>query len=311
MFRTFVLCASLMILCGGFAAADCGSIPFDAPVRVRDLIVQEDRSLDFNPLDVTVFEPRQRALILWNGEEEILLLSTDQRASQTSAVLEVIPLPAEPKVRLGSFDTFEKAQQLVVRKRMWLVASGGKPANAAIPRSAARVAFHKKMGAHDLVVIEALSRDGFVEAVQGHLNQTYGVENAAIKPAFAEMIKSYIDAGYKWFTFDMIVLSDKEQSRQPVEYRFKSDAVYYPMRISTLEQGKTDVDLLVFTPRGASQFDGLVPNRVEKPIDVTRPEVEGLAEGWAGFYGARPELRMERWNIRGDISTFLLDVRAR
>jgi len=97
------------------AFADCGSIPFYAPV-FTDLTFAQivgvakvdlgKTSVDFDPLKVTVFEPKQRGIILWNGEEQRLLLSTDQKASERTAVLEVIPLPSEPTVRLGSFESF-------------------------------------------------------------------------------------------------------------------------------------------------------------------------------------------------------------
>ena len=61
--------------------ADKGSIPFNANVQI--------------------FEPNQRALIAWNGLEEILLLTTDLYASETTKILEVIPLPSEPEVEKG------------------------------------------------------------------------------------------------------------------------------------------------------------------------------------------------------------------
>ena len=113
----FVIAAAAILTAPQPTFADCGSIPFYAPVLDSvDVVVSSDteaKGLRVDPLKVSVFEPKQRAIILWNGDEEILLLSTDQRATQKSAVLEVIPLPAEPKVRLGSFKTFEAAQKLV------------------------------------------------------------------------------------------------------------------------------------------------------------------------------------------------------
>ena len=63
------------------AWADRGSIPFKEGVKI--------------------FEPNQRALLAWNGEEEILLLSTDLVASESTMVLEVLPLPSEPEVKKG------------------------------------------------------------------------------------------------------------------------------------------------------------------------------------------------------------------
>jgi hypothetical protein len=50
----------LLLAAAGRVHADRGAIPFQP--------------------EVTIFEPTQRALIAWNGEEEILILSTDLRA---------------------------------------------------------------------------------------------------------------------------------------------------------------------------------------------------------------------------------------
>ena len=49
--------------------------------------VYADRgSIPFRP-DIRIFEPKQRAMIAWNGEEEILLLTTDMKASDSTEVL--------------------------------------------------------------------------------------------------------------------------------------------------------------------------------------------------------------------------------
>ena len=94
--RAFTL-SSLLILAGaGLAQADRGAIPFRP--------------------EVTIFEPTQRALIAWNGEEEILILSTDLRASRATKVLEVMPFPAEPQVTKGDVGVFRRAVRLINSK---------------------------------------------------------------------------------------------------------------------------------------------------------------------------------------------------
>jgi hypothetical protein len=316
--RIVVLAAVTAALAGG-AAGDCGSIPFYAPLMnpmeiVDGVDMKGMTQVEFDPLKVSVFEPRQRALISWNGKEEILLLSTDQRASEKSAALEVIPLPARPSVRLGSFETFEKAQKLVVEKRMWAVAHGGARAGVAdLPAKAGRIAFEKKMGAHDISVAEALDSEGFVAYVQGYLRQRYQTPDAPIRPEFVEIIHSYLEEGFRWFAFDVISLADKTQTRQPIEYRFPSDHVFYPMRISTMERGKTEVDLLVFTSGGASVYSGNVPGhfKSEKQIEATRGEFEDLDKAWAGFFSEDESLTVDQWKLEGDISMFVSDVKAR
>ena len=69
----------------------------------------------FNPR-AAICEPNQRAVIGFNGREEILLLSTDLRASEPTKVLQVLPLPSEPQVAKGDFNFFVKATDLINRK---------------------------------------------------------------------------------------------------------------------------------------------------------------------------------------------------
>ncbi len=307
--------AGLVAVAAAQAGADCGSIPYSAPLRSAVEVISvkdsEAASVVFDPLKVSVFEPKQRALILWNGEEEILLLSTDQRATRASAVLEVIPLPAEPQVRLGSFETFKNAQKLVVQKRMWACAHGGARAGAVpVPPEAGRITFHAKLGVHDLTVAQVLDAGHFVEFVQKHLHEHYQTPDAPIDPRFVKVIESYLDAGFRWFTFDSIDLNEKLQSRDPVEYRFKSDKVYYPLRISTLEQGRTELDLLVFTANGVSRFEGVSAAELnrEEPLPVTPAEVGGIEPTWQEFFGDDHELVMDQWTIEGESSKLVRDV---
>ena len=76
--------------------ADRGSVPFEPHVQI--------------------FEPNQRALIAWNGSEEILLLTTDLYASESTKILEVLPLPSEPVVEEGNIEVFRKATELINEK---------------------------------------------------------------------------------------------------------------------------------------------------------------------------------------------------
>lgn len=60
--------------------------------------------------DADVYGPGQKAIIAWNGEVERLILSTDLYATADTKVLEVLPLPSEPSVSEGSFQSFQAVQ---------------------------------------------------------------------------------------------------------------------------------------------------------------------------------------------------------
>lgn len=314
-----VLAFLFLLTVPGFS--DCGSIPFRTPLAIPLIAVggiiekfedsMSNTAITYDPLKVRVIEPGQRAIILWNGVEEILLLSTDQSATENSAILEVIPLPSEPKVRLGSLETFEKIQKLIVAKQMWACAHGGARADMIrVPQDAGRITFHQKLGPHDITVAQVLDGTRFVEFVQSYLMEKYKTPQAPIRPEFVEIIQSYINGGFEWFAFDVIALDKATKTREPIEYRFKSDYVFYPLKISNLEEGETVVDLAVFTPKRSAEFLGLGSEDIlqEGQFEVGHEAVFGLEESWEGFFTGYPNVIMDLWKIKGFSADFKKDV---
>ena len=50
--------------------------------------------------NVDIEEPAQRAIIAHDGQNEIIILQTDVKASKETKVVEFMPLPSKPKVSL-------------------------------------------------------------------------------------------------------------------------------------------------------------------------------------------------------------------
>jgi hypothetical protein len=160
-----------------------------------------------------------------------------------------------------------------------------------------------------------LDRDRFTGFVQSYLKSRYQTPQAPIRPEFLDIIQSYLDAGFRWFAFDVITLDTVNASREPIQYRFKSDKVFYPLRISSLEQGKTEADLLVFYPGGhiLTQFEGIDKNRIEmtEPVDLTHQEIGTIDSAWSSWFIKSPRIRMTRWTISGKSAELLKDVQVR
>ena len=149
-----VLLTLLIVLGAGLARADRGSIPFDP--------------------EVLVFEPSQRAIIGWNGMEEVLILTTDLYSSQPTKVLEVLPLPAEPEVTESDVQVFEDLTEIInSHLRAWSdngdSRSQGVESLAEAPAPAAEVTFHEQIGAHDITVFKVLDQARFVAWVEAYL----------------------------------------------------------------------------------------------------------------------------------------------
>ncbi len=289
--------SSLLILCSaGLVQADRGAIPFQP--------------------EVTIFEPTQRGLIAWNGEEEILILSTDLRASRATKVLEVMPFPAEPRVKKGDVGVFQRAVQVINAKlsEAQLVKSMSLSADRALAEAPppGEITFHERIGAHDVSVARVVSGDGFVEWVNEYLKRA-SVGNPVIPPRLRKVVREYIDDGFCWFAFDVVSLENQFKTLEALQYRFRSAALFYPVKISRSNEGETSIELLVLTRRSMSAFRGIPSRQIEfrhDPVSLTAAELRSLDKDVDKLMGHHDGTKLRIWRVEGDFSSFDRDIIA-
>jgi hypothetical protein len=285
----------LFLLLSVSVYADRGSIPFEPGVKI--------------------FEPTQRAMIAWNGGEEILLLSTDMKASDSTEVLEVLPLPNEPVVKKGDVETFRKATNLInerIRLQNILISkrNGGKERGS---QGAGEITFHKKIGAHDISVAHVLNKDGFIKWVENYLDSA-GVQNPIIPEGLKKVVDEYLEEKFTWFVFDVVSLDTEIKTNDAIQYRFKTDFLFYPVKIMNTEEGYTSMEFLVLTPELLRYFPGIPLEKIElqhQPISITSDELSGLNEEMDELLGHKDDMKLRIWEIEGMISTFTEDLIAR
>lgn len=82
--------------------------------------VTADGFLQWPSADITVYEPGQKAIIGWNGEREVMILSTDVYASTPAWVVELIPFPSLPdNPVIGNYDGFDLIEEIINRRGMY------------------------------------------------------------------------------------------------------------------------------------------------------------------------------------------------
>jgi hypothetical protein len=265
-----------------------------------------------NP-NAQIFEPNQRAMIAWNGEEEILLLSTDLHASDSTMLLELLPLPSEPDVKKGDLETFRQATDLINKKLYSGRMSKGRELSEGVIVPSGEVTFHKRIGAHDISVTHLLDAQGFVGWVIEYL-KTLGVERDVMSAEMKELVNDYISEGFKWYVFDVVTIGKETVTNEPIQYRFKSDHVFYPLKITSTAQGATSIELLILTPRLLSRFPSLPIDRIRlkhDPISITQDELANLNEDMHELLKEYARLRLRIWEIQGSLKDFDSDLLAR
>lgn len=249
----------------------------------------------------TFKEPRQYAVIAWDGKQEILTLATEQQAFKgAGAALSVLPLPGKPiEIKEGDRDLYANSSAMLAKK---LVGSAKKP-----------VVAEAKIGAHNIFVVEASTVDQFVEEVNSYVAKKFGEQAEPLMTGhIRETIEHYVKGGFRYFAFDLILNAPDLEVKQAIQYRFESDYVYYPLYISRLGgTGATTVDVVVFTSGGLSKVHkgALSADAISSTTSAnfTHDELQELSTDLATMFADAGAMG-RKWTIKGTLDGFNGDV---
>jgi len=252
------------------------------------------------PPDVNLQESNQNAIAAWNGEEEILILSTDITADQEGAsVLRIIPLPDNPtKVDEAKFESFEKLVEIMNQKLSDLRETGFGGKNITAPQGgepAAVITFHKKIGAHDINVVKINNLDEFLKWEQ---LKDLGIKELQITNEFRSALENYMARNITYFAFDKIEVGKEKISVTPISYHFKSDYLYYPIKLTAFsataekEQSINDeVHLFAITKNSIDDPENIFSHRYPKwnrnpSLKFDKEELKSVSEDLSNLFNS-------------------------
>jgi len=120
-------------------------------------ILMADKGLFWWTMDAELSQDSQKAIILHNFKEEVLILGTELKASKDTGILEFIPFPSEPEISLAKGNPFEEINKLLQKKRIEFAVftKGGSSAEPV------EIRLSQKIGLHDVTVIKINDINGF------------------------------------------------------------------------------------------------------------------------------------------------------
>lgn len=257
----------------------------------------------------SAYEPGQKAIVAWNGEQEVMILSTNVYASENTWALEVLSLPSQPDVKEGSFDSFFAIQDILSAYAMKAYARRGLEGGAPL-----EVVFHEQIGAHDVFVVRAVDAHELIYWAENSLGaKIQGISWSGLR----NLAAAYIRRGMEYWVFDLVDLSDQLKSREPIIYSFKSRSLYYPLEISSLASGETEITLFALTSdklrmRSAEEVGFRVRSfevgreNIPLEFEVSEGELQRISEEVAGLFDGKAWLSVLTYdgslmNLSGDL----------
>ena len=265
----------------------------------------------FSPIGETVSESGQKAIIAWNGTHEILILSTDVSSSNESEVMEIMPLPSNPAISKGEIQSFLKIEELVNTYFAVTISSyllnrqrlGSEEQTA--PKIT--ITFQEIIGVHYLTVVTAEETSELIQWLENFLEQeSY---NKTLPSDMEELLSYYMQNGMKFFVIDIIKTNATVKTIDPLIYEFKSSKLYYPLRISTLFSGYTEISLFTITNNLLSD-DSLVKEGFVKKaqFQIKQETLAKISSNITQFFSSNPCLCYFRFS--GLLAGFKGDVLA-
>lgn len=206
-------------------------------------LVYADRGIIPVTPGVSVYEPGQKAIIAWNGQQEILILTTDVSSNRQTTVLEILPLPSKPTVEAGSFQSFQKIQEMIWGEGINRFLFGGE---GDARQGSVEILFHTQIGAHNITVVQATEAYDLLEFANSFLTSS-GTNQTITLQKYQTVIEDYISRGFKDYALDIITFTPEEKSINPILYKFDSPTLYYPLLITTPVGGNGQITIFTLT----------------------------------------------------------------
>ncbi len=274
----------IFISCSQSCIADRGMMPVDGTVNI--------------------YEPGQKAIIGWNGTEEVLILATDVYSDASTSVLEVIPLPSAPEIELGDIESFKVINRLIYQysyeNSMGIKREGGNDS------SGIEVVFHEKLGSHNLMVIKVNDFSDFEDWVDDFRTDN-NLDNEIIPPKMEQLISNYLLYDIDYFAFDIIEVNENKKSVEPIIYKFSVDYLYYPLQISSIVNGDTEIFLFTLTDPDFNDTQ-IIDLGFERKIEfnVTSEDLTEINKDIGGLF--RNKAHLSSFKFSGSLQTFDDDI---
>lgn len=258
-----------------------------------------------SPWPVSLSQSSQRAIIMHNFEGEILILGTEMRSDKETYILEFIPFPSEPDVKLASSDPFKEIERLMLEEKGIELVDLGAFKGGASRVMPIEIKLNEKIGLHEVVLIKINDISSFTNWVKDFFSKK-GIEISNDFSSFYKIAEDYVNIGINYFVFDYVPIKTETRLIEPLVYRFKTDKIYYPLKTSNIVGGEGIIDLIFISPGSFPEGDYFALDRssgiffeLSNSDRIYTDELEGIYKDVNEFFSKVDRLYIQMMRYSG------------
>ncbi|MDX2108738.1 MAG: hypothetical protein SFY80_00705 [Verrucomicrobiota bacterium] len=253
---------------------------------------------------VTTVENERVMLVFWNGEEEIILSCPVITATQPSDVLQIMPLPAESKMRAGTLDEYQAAGALI---RKYFVTMKGGRLSLANYELAESLPKGDRTEAKEVATVNLSNERAFNTWLTDYSKPA---SRPNIPSAFSKGLNLALKNDSNWLAIQSVPVDTTARAIGPTVYRFKSSKLFVPLRVHSTQSGKANIRIITFTPNYLSwspDNGAKFCPPITESFRVMGKEVAAIHPDLVDFF--KPgKIPMQAWQITADWSLVNKDL---
>jgi hypothetical protein len=185
-------------------------------------------------------EPSQKAIIYWREGKEVLILQVKYEG-QAEDFAWIVPLPAYPEVTAIDANKSPFAEISLYTQRRFRWGRKGMPITSAVSEGLVTVIERKIVGVYDIAVLSAID--------PGALNKWLNNNGYAFPTERSDLLEHYTKKSWVYVAMriDPNALKKDEVEKlkvgelQPIRFTFAADEMVYPLKISSINAGETEL----------------------------------------------------------------------
>jgi hypothetical protein len=142
------------------------------------------------------------------------------------------------------------------------------------------VIYHEITRVHDLTVVQAGNTTELISYAESMLAQKTSTKNVSWN-AFKHVADQYIaEEGIEYWCIDLLDLDENLKKREPIVYNFASDCLFFPLKISSINHGYTNINVYSISHNELDRQDIAAVNfsvrNIDTFFDLTPSELQSI-----------------------------------
>lgn len=243
-----------------------------------------------------IFQPEQKALIEWDGQQEKLTVQTRYEGPAEEMVW-VVPVPSKPEVRKGELSVLEEMSRRTQEPQVRYTPFHQAKVEASVEALVSRA----QIGVYDVAVLTPEGEHGVVEWLAAN--------GFSLQPEQEKVVSDYISRQW-WIVasrihpdaLNAVVENDLAKGViHPLEISFSTTRCVYPMYMTSLARGNVEVLLWI---KGPCHYEPETLTGSDWQVEFFGGPVDGLTHDYENMW--KP--RAVTWHVEPWIVTKLRRV---